>query len=418
MIKISEITEVGRQVLESLFSNPLRSFLSSLGVIIGISFVITMGWLLDGMNNVLEDTINLIGEDMIYIEKFSWTGGHQWKLYEQRKDITYDQAMEFCRRIKVAQIAMPITRKGGAKLKYQSNTYNGFLTNGTKSEYGLTPAATMLDGRFFLPIEDLSSARVVVLAYNAYKTIFGETEAVGKTIKIQGYDFRIVGVIKKRGTAMMDFVDNQIFIPISVFNKMFDNSHRSFSIAIKAGNPKEMDEVREEAQGLMRIIRNIPPGKEDDFSLNETKTLESSIETFRLYVGGIGIGFTVLSFIVGIIGIVNIMFVSVTERTKEIGIRKAIGAKKISILLQFIIESTALCLVGAIVSYIVCSILFFVVASTLPGLVPSLGFLSKFIPVSFFFIASGLSIFVGIIAGFIPALRAANLDPVDALRYD
>ncbi|MGB9913173.1 MAG: ABC transporter permease, partial [Candidatus Kapaibacteriota bacterium] len=190
------------------------------------------------------------------------------------------------------------------------------------------------------------------------------------------------------------------------------------SIGIKAGSLDKMDEVREEARGLMRVIRNLKPWQEDDFSINETKAFEEIVSTFRLYVWGIGIGMTTLAFIVGMIGIMNIMFVSVAERRKEIGIRKAVGAKNRSILLQFLIESATLAFAGALSSIILCSLLVFIVAKVLPNFVPETAFLQPFLPVEFVFYASVVAIIVGVISGLLPAIRASRVDPIESLRYE
>lgn len=417
-MKFSEIWEAIVIALDSIKANKLRSFLASLGVVIGISFVIIMGWALAGLDKVLLDTINMIGSDMLYVDKWDWSGGQNWKLLQARKPITLEQANEFIKRVKSAEVAIPIAKRHRTVIKYGNLNFEGISVQGSLSEYGLTPAGAILDGRFFSPSEDMYSANVVVFAYNAYYSVFPDGDGIGKTVKINGHKFYVIGVVKKQGTALLDFVDNQVFVPLSSFLGCFGKYRRSLSIGVKAGSPEMLDEVRTETIGIMRGIRGLEPWEELDFSVNETKTFEKSTDMFRLYVWGIGIGMTVLSFIVGIIGITNIMFVSVAERTKEIGIRKAIGAPKRSILFQFIIESAILCLIGSAFSFIGCSVLIYVVATFLPKAFPSISFLSPYIPLKLLYIASFVSIIVGILAGLIPAIRASNLDPVDSLRYE
>lgn len=417
-MKLSEINETIKIAFNAIWVNKLRSFLASLGVVVGISFVLLTGWILTALDGALEDTFNLIGADMLYVDKWDWAGGKRWEDIRQRKPISLPQAKELCERMTSSELALPIARRFGGAIKYKENKIDGVTVQGTKSGYGLTPGGTIIQGRFFNENEDNYSANVVVLGYGVNKTLFPNNDGIGKTLKIAGNNFSVIGVVKKQSTVMMDFIDNQVYVPLTSFVGTFGSFRRSLSVAIKAGSKERLDIVRAEAEGVMRTIRNIKPGQDNDFSINETKAFEETIKTFRMYVWGIGIGMTILSFIVGIIGIMNIMFVSVAERTKEIGIRKAIGAPKRSILFQFIIESAVLCFIGALTSLALCSSLVFGAATILPKYYESLSFLSPIMPYELFVIATIVSVVVGILAGLIPAYRAANLDPVDALRFE
>ncbi len=417
-MKISEIFEAVRISYEAMFANKLRSFLASLGVVIGISFVILMGWVLSGLDKAMQDTFNIIGTDMLYVDRWDWAGGKSWKELRQRKDITLKQTEELIKRIKSAETAIPMVTKWGGSLKYNNELFSGFRIVGTTYKHSLTPAGDIEMGRHFSNFENQRGANVVVIGERIYATIFNGKDAIGETIKINGHKFTIIGVIRKQGTMFFDFVDYQCFVPLQRFISVFGKYRRSYSVAVKAGDESRLDEVRSETIGLMREIRNLQPHEENDFSINETKAFESSVATIRLYVWGIGIGMTFLSFIVGIIGIMNIMFVSVTERTKEIGIRKAIGAKKSSIMSQFLVEAASLCFIGAITAFIGTSVLIYLASTFLPKIVPELAFLPNFMPLELLFIATIVSVFVGVLAGIIPAYRASNLNPVDALRYE
>lgn len=417
-MKISGILEIFRQVLDSLFANPLRSMLSALGVVIGITFVILMGWALTSLDLALENTFNIIGVDMLYVDKFNWAGGPRWKIMKPRKDITINQAEEFIRNIKTAQLAIPLARQWSANIKYRNQSFQGLIVMGTNSNYAETPAGAILDGRFFSQAEEQYGDNVVVLGYKVAQTIFPNESPINKVIKINGHKYTTIGVVEKRGVLFVDFIDNQVFIPLKTFFGAYGKTGRSISIAVKAGSEQAMPEVRQESIGLMRAIRNLGPYDEDDFSLNESQSFKSTIDEMNKYVWGIGIGMTGLSFIVGIIGIMNIMFVSVAERTREIGIRKALGAKKIAIWIQFITESTVLCFIGAVISFIICSGLIFLIVTIIPYIYPDLDFLPKLIPASLFITACLVSFAVGILSGLLPAIRAANLDPVEALRFE
>lgn len=417
-MKLAEFKETVIIALEAMKANKLRSLLASLGVIIGISTVILMGWILGGLQSAMDETFRIIGVDMLYIDKWDWSGGKNWKLVRQRKDITFEQAQQLQERLSYAELVFPNARTWGGNIKYGNDVFNGISIIGTTTAHGMTSAGETILGRYFTPYEENVNAKVVVLGHKVYTTIFPDPNPIEQTIKINGHNFLIVGVIKKQGTMFFDFIDNQVFIPVGSFISIYGRHNRSISIGIKAGSEDYLDYVRAEARGIMRSIRNLQPNDEDDFSINETKAFENQVATIKQYVWGIGIGMTVLSFVVGIIGIMNIMFVSVTERTKEIGIRMAIGAKRRSIMFQFIVESSTLCLIGAFLSLIICSGIAYLVATFLPTFVEETSFLLPYLPFELLIIASIVSIFVGVLSGLIPALRASRLDPVEALRFE
>lgn len=413
-----ELIESVKLAFGSLRSNKLRSGLASLGVVVGISVVILMGWILGGLDKAVQDTFNTIGEDMLYVDKWDWAGGRNWKDLRARKHITLEQTYDFLEKMNSAEFVIPIASSWQVNVKSENETYQGISLRGTTSDFGLTPGGDLHEGRFFNNMEDEYSTNVVVIGWNVFNTIFPDSNAIGKEIKINNRKFIIIGVVKKQGTMFFDMMDNLLYVPLGTFISSFGTRDRSLSIAVKAGSVEKLSEVRDETRGWMRIIRNLSPEDEDDFSINETKAFEESVKTIRLYVWGIGIGMTALSFIVGMIGIMNIMFVTVTERTKEIGIRKAIGAKNSSILMQFLVESSALCFVGAIISLVLCSGIAYFAATYLPEYIKEVAFLQPYLPLELFIIATSTSVFIGMAAGLIPAMRAAGLDPVEALRFE
>ncbi|MCX6148014.1 MAG: ABC transporter permease [Candidatus Kapabacteria bacterium] len=418
MIKLSEIYEAILLAIEALNSNKIRSLLASLGVVIGISIVIIMGWLINNMDRALTDTFNIIGEDMFFVDKYEWSGGGNWEKMRNRKDIKYEQTIELKEKVKSAEVIIPNLNKWGSTMTYNGENYNGISLVGTTFENAKTPAGSIELGRYYNEMEDEYGSNVIVIGNAVVKNVFKGQNPLGQFVKLNGHKLQVIGVVVKRGTVMMSFIDNQCFIPVKTFRKIFGNNFRSISAAVKAGGKANMDKVRDEVQGAMRTIRNNQPGKEDDFSINETKTFEDSVKQIKAVVYSVGIGMTMLSFLVGIIGIMNIMFVSVVERTREIGIRKAVGAKNSTILMQFIIESSILCLIGAILSIILCSLLVYGSVQVILSFNPDLTFLTPILPYELLVIATIVSIFVGILAGLMPAIRAAKLNPVDALRYE
>lgn len=414
MMGISEYFESARIAYQAIIANKTRAFLTSLGIVIGIFFVIMMGWFLDGLDNAFDKTINAIGTDMLYVDKWSWGGSDDWRSVQKRKPISYQQALEASKKMTTAELVAPHASKWGGKITYQGNTLGSVSIVGVTAPFVNTPIGNLKEGRFFSETEDVHSVEVVILGYKVANAFFPDRSPLGEIMRINGRKFLVIGVVNKRGTIITDFIDNQVFIPIQTFMGMFGTARRGVQIAVKAGSQELLDEVREETRVIARQVRNLQPGEEDDFTINESQMFRDEISTLRLYVWGIGIGLTGLSFFVGIIGIMNIMFVSVTERTKEIGIRKALGAKNRSIMWQFLVESSTLCLFGAFIGFLLCATVIFAITSAFPDV----DFLIPYVPLHLLFIASIVSIIVGIFAGLIPAYRASRLDPVEALRYE
>lgn len=417
-----EIIENIKMAFDSTIASPLRSFLASLGVMVGISIVILMGWLLDGLDNSFQKTFEIIGADMIYIDKWDWTGGKSWRFYRNRKNITLEQAIKLKDMHKSAELVIPNFNQWGRNVTYNKETIEGISVVGAPTDNQFTPAGDLILGRYYSEYEDNQGSLVVVIGYNIFKALFPNGDALGKEIKMGGRNYEIIGVVRKRGTFIFDFIDNQVFIPLNTFIKNYGKRVRSVNIGIKAGSEAKLDLVRDESIGLMRSIRNVNPNDENDFSINETKVFEQSIASIRRIIWIAGIGLTMLSFVVGIIGIMNIMFVSVTERTKEIGIRKSMGAKKRSIWSQFLFESSALTFGGALISIAVCSGIIYIAKIVVVKFFPDLADVAEFFPPylspKLVIIASVVSIVLGVFAGLIPAIRASNLDPVNALRSD
>ncbi len=413
MALLAQAFEGVRIAIGALRTNLLRTILTTLGVVVGIFVVVIMGWLLQGLDKAMNDTISLFGNDVIYIDKFDWSGQVRWSEMRNRKDITMKQAEELQSLMTTPQTIAPMARQQGETVKKEGNKVTDIIIIGTTSSYAAMLGDAVTSGRFLSPVEDHYRQNTAVIGYALALSLFPREDPLGKTIKIKGRSFTVVGTLKKRATFIFKDVDNELYMPLRSFLSIYGSS-TSLTIGLKAGSEERLADVRSEAMGVMRNVRNIAPDKKSDFGMNEAQQFRDQIATFRLTVWAAGIGLTALSFIVGVIGIVNIMYVAVTERTKEIGVRKALGAPRRSILFQFLVEAATLCLLGAVVALALSSIVMISVTS----LFEWASFLPSFVPLHLLATATLVSLFVGVVAGFLPALRASKMDPVTALRFD
>lgn len=414
-MRLAEFREAVSTAVSALRSNTFRSLLATVGIAIGALFVSLMSWLLHGLDTVLERTIATFGQDMLYVDKWDWSArGPRWEEMRSRRDITLQQARALATELHTVQAVAPLIEVEGVRLTAGASSTVDITVIGTLSAYGLTPDGTVAFGRFFAPVEDHTSAPVAVLGHAVARQLFPHTSPLGQTIRIAGRPFTVVGVLVQRGTIFLRGVDKQVFIPLPTFMRLFGTAERSVTIAVKVGSEERLEQVRHELRGLMRRIRGLGPEAADDFSINEVQALREELALLRRTVWGIGLSMSMLSFVVGTIGIVNIMFVSVTERTLEIGIRKAVGARRRSIAVQFLAEAALLCLAGAALAVAVGNGL----AALIRTAVPEAEFLTPYIPPHHIGIALVLASAAGIVAGLAPALRAARLHPVEALRHE
>jgi putative ABC transport system permease protein len=396
--------------LRAIRSNKVRAILTMLGIFIGITVVVLMSTAIKGIDNSFQNGISALGSDVLYIDKWAWFGNVDWWKLRNRKNLDMDDFQKFKEMANLPLAVAPVLNTQQT-IKFGDRRVESANCNGSNADYVMTTNFSFAQGRFYSDIESEGSRNVAVIGSEIAKTLFPLGDALDKTIKVGPQNFKVVGVLTEQGSFILGpwNPDNQVFLPIGTIFKYFMNeTFGSITINVRAQNPAMLEETKAEAEGIMRKIRGLKYSEENDFSINQQEGL---VDNYNQVVGVIqiaGLFITGLSLFVGAIGIMNIMFVSVKERTKEIGIRKAIGAKRRTILFQFLLESSVICLVGGLAGLIAAVLLSMLV--------------DQFIPTSIQYDAVILAIFVslltGIISGLAPAYTAAKLDPVEALRYE
>jgi putative ABC transport system permease protein len=308
-------------------------------------------------------------------------------------------------------LAVAPTISARQTVKFEDRRVDNVFLNGSTADYIKTTNFTFDQGRFYSEVESNSSRNVAILGSEIANELFPRGDAIDKTVKIGSKNFKVIGVLVEQGSFMLGpwNPDNRVYVPIGTIFKYFKLMHRStVTIDVRAKSPALVEETKIEAEGIMRKIRGLKYNEPNDFSINQQDAL---VDSYNSVVGVIqiaGLFITGLSLFVGAIGIMNIMFVSVRERTREIGIRKAIGAKRRTILAQFLLEASAICLVGGIIGLILAILLSMMVNQFIPTSVQ----------IDAVIIAIGVSLFTGIVSGIAPAYTAAKMDPVDSLRYE
>ena len=410
-----------KMAIAELRTNKLRTFLSLLGVTIGVFCIISVLTVFDSLQNNIQNSMQSLGSNVLYIGKFPWIPEDEgeypmWK-YKARPVCNYDEMMAINKYVNSASYTTICYSDESENIKFQNNETEGVGVFAVTYDFNKLQAIDISEGRYFSVSEmQGTQSNGLIIGATVADELFGKSiSPLGKYIDIFSRPFQIIGVMKKQGKTMTGFnFDGGVVISynyLSSFRKIDNNIGNGFidpMLMVKARKGYTLDEMKYEIKSVLRASRKLRPKEADNFSFNQLDSIQNSINDIFANINVFGwiIGF--FSLVVGSFGIANIMFVSVKERTTFIGVKKAIGAKKMTILSEFLIESVILCLLGGLMG-----ILFVMILSKI--LSGPLGFPVE-LSWSNFLLGVGISVLVGILAGFIPAQRAANMNPVVAIR--
>ncbi len=396
-------------------ANKLRSALTALGVIIGIVAVTLMGTAILGIDAGVEQSLSGFGDDVVYVTKWPWKDTSDWWNFRNRRDINVEHAQPINDWIadhpqSPLKLAVPAANWGASVMRGEYRV-NNIRIVGSTADLGRIVRSDMKEGRFFSDIENRSARNVVVVGFDVADALFPNVSPIGKEIRIRNQLYNVVGVAARQGSFLGLFSwDSQVIMPLAAFGRSFPVRYADPEIRVQI-DLQRAEEARDEIRGIMRRMRGLSPEKKDDFEINSQQVIREQLDPVKRGIAIGGLFITGLALFVGAIGIMNITYVSVKERTKEIGTRKALGARRRTILLQFLIEAVSICVLGGMGGLAMAWGLSAIVSVLMPSfpLVFSIGLV---------LLGLGVSVFTGIFSGFAPAWQASKLDPVVALRYE
>jgi putative ABC transport system permease protein len=413
MIIFRLIGESFRFAADALRQNKLRTMLSLLGITIGIFTIISVFSAVDTLRYKLQSSVDKLGSNTLFVQKWPWVfgGDFQWWRYVNRPQPTLRDYNALRERLEYVDGISFEATASNRTLKFRSSSVEGVNVTAVSPDFNKTWTLDFQEGRYFTESEGRSASPVIILGAEVANGLFDGESAIGKQIKVLGRRMTVVGVFKKEGDDMLGMSqDNNAVIPLVYAKGLFDIENEQYQpqITVRGKESVGLEEVESELYGTMRSIRRIPPGGEDDFSLNKTTMLSNQLDIMFKMVNIAGWVIGGFSILVGGFGIANIMFVSVKERTNIIGIQKSLGAKNYFILLQFMFEAIALCLMGGMLGLL----LVFMVTQAFTHLAD----FEIILDINNVIMGISISVIIGAISGFWPAFSASRLDPVEAIR--
>jgi putative ABC transport system permease protein len=419
-MRMSDVKEAVRMAADTLRSNKLRSGLTILGIMIGVTTVILISSVINGLTSNVDDLVKSLGTNVYWVFRFPVFGNRPTQEMLARKQLTYEDAIALRDLPHVLavdpsqQYRSPTGRLGSFSLKYKNRKVTNTILEGDSEQQPLVYDVDLEQGRFFTNEEEERRANVVVLGHDAAEELFGQESAIGKEVEIEGDVFTVIGVLAKQkqvfgGGKNPD--DNSAHFPLFTFRKLHPEI-LDYWISVKYDDAKNKIAVEDEIREMLRRRRKVHTDQPDNFAIF---TSDGLLELWNSLTGGLFIflvGVSSVGLMVGGVGVMNIMLVSVTERTREIGVRKALGATRRTIMLQFTLEAMVLCAFGGIIGILIGAILTLLLKLILGSVLPAQ------MSIIWTMTAFTVSCVIGLVFGIYPAWKAATLDPIEALRYE
>ncbi|WIG97679.1 ABC transporter permease [Myxococcus sp. SDU36] len=403
-----DVLEGARIAVFSLKANRLRTVLTTLGIGIGVATLLAIVGIIQGLNTSFHQQLATFGANTMYVSKFPWMIKGDWWKYRNRKNFTLDQ-LHRLRTLAPFVTAMSPSVSRLSDVAHGGEQLSTVRIQGVTHEYLNISGYEITGGRFLTEADDATTRPVAVVGADVVDGLFPGVSPVGQSIRIDNRSFQVVGTLSRKGKMVGESMDLLVFIPFKTFYSSFGKG-RGFEIAMAVEDASRIRSAEDQLTGILRRVRSTPPGAEDDFSINRPEAMAQTYEQLTGALYGVAVGVGLITLLVGGIGIMNIMLVSVRERTREIGVRRALGARKRTIVFQFLMEASSVSAVGGLLGTTVG----LGTAKVVSLITPLAADVQPMTVVA----GVGFAALVGLLFGIWPAARAANLDPVEALRYE
>ncbi|MGO9765378.1 MAG: ABC transporter permease [Myxococcaceae bacterium] len=404
-----ELYEGSRIALGSLRANPLRTILTVAAVGIGVATLLAIIAIIQGLNASFSRQLASLGTSTLNISRTPQISmGPTWWMYRNRKQLTVQQMQTVANQSRYAAFVVPELNEEAKDLTSRTETASGVDVTGTLGDFQRVGGYEVTAGRFITDADSDNERYVIVLGSQVAEALFPGQSAVGQNVRLDNRPYRVVGVLARKGQLLGQSLDLVAFVPFKSFLSVYGK--RDFQIDVAVADASELDKAEDEITGILRRSRGVPPDKPDDFSIFRAEQLADTYKSLTGALYGVAVAVGIITLIVGGIGIMNIMLVSVRERTREIGVRRALGARRRTIVIQFLLEASAVSALGGVLGT--------AVGLGLAKLVAAVTSLTAAVQPLTVMGGVGFAALVGLVFGIWPAARAAQLDPVEALRHE